>query len=201
MADQKWPVYGEITGPIVMIGFGSIGRGTLPLIERHFKFDKSRMIVIDPRDDRTGSCSTSAASPSSRRRHQEELQEALDAAADQGRRPGILRQPLGRHRLGRPDAALPQARRALRRHGGRALARLLFRRQGRQRQPHQLRAARNPAGGEAQVSRRHDGGLHLRRQPGHGILVGQAGARQPRRRPRPEVQGAVAWTTAKAGPS
>ena len=50
MADKKWPVHGEITGPIVMIGFGSIGRGTLPLIERHFKFDKSRMVVIDPRD-------------------------------------------------------------------------------------------------------------------------------------------------------
>jgi homospermidine synthase len=45
-----WPVYGEITGPIVMIGFGSIGKGTLPLIERHFKFDKSRMVVIDPSD-------------------------------------------------------------------------------------------------------------------------------------------------------
>ncbi|RYE53050.1 MAG: homospermidine synthase, partial [Rhizobiaceae bacterium] len=50
MADKNYPVYGEITGPIVMIGFGSIGRGTLPLIERHFKFDKSRMVVIDPRD-------------------------------------------------------------------------------------------------------------------------------------------------------
>jgi homospermidine synthase len=50
MANQDYPVYGEITGPIVMIGFGSIGRGTLPLIERHFKFDKSRMVVIDPRD-------------------------------------------------------------------------------------------------------------------------------------------------------
>jgi len=50
MAEQNWPVYGEITGPIVMIGFGSIGRGTLPLIERHFKFDKSRMVVIDPND-------------------------------------------------------------------------------------------------------------------------------------------------------
>ncbi|MBX3598095.1 MAG: homospermidine synthase [Rhizobiaceae bacterium] len=50
MANDKWPVYGEITGPIVMIGFGSIGRGTLPLIERHFKFDKSRMVVIDPVD-------------------------------------------------------------------------------------------------------------------------------------------------------
>ena len=51
MANEKWPVYGEITGPIVMIGFGSIGRGVLPLIERHFRIDKSRMIVIDPRDD------------------------------------------------------------------------------------------------------------------------------------------------------
>ncbi len=50
MSNNNWPVYGEITGPVVMIGFGSIGRGTLPLIERHFKFDKSRMTVIDPRD-------------------------------------------------------------------------------------------------------------------------------------------------------
>ncbi|SON57656.1 Homospermidine synthase [Hartmannibacter diazotrophicus] len=45
-----WPVHGTIDGPIVMIGFGSIGRGALPLIERHFKFDKSRMVVIDPSD-------------------------------------------------------------------------------------------------------------------------------------------------------
>jgi homospermidine synthase len=50
MAKAKWPVHGEITGPIVMIGFGSIGRGTLPLIERHFKYDKSRLIVVDPSD-------------------------------------------------------------------------------------------------------------------------------------------------------
>ena len=47
----EWPVYARIDGPIVMIGFGSIGRGTLPLIERHFTFDKSRFVVIDP-DDR-----------------------------------------------------------------------------------------------------------------------------------------------------
>ncbi len=50
MAANDWPIHGEITGPIVMIGFGSIGRGTLPLIERHFKFDKTRMVVIDPVD-------------------------------------------------------------------------------------------------------------------------------------------------------
>jgi homospermidine synthase len=34
----------------VVIGLGSIGKGTLPLIERHFKFDKSRVTVIDPVD-------------------------------------------------------------------------------------------------------------------------------------------------------
>lgn len=50
MNASKWPVYGEITGPIVMIGFGSIGKGTLPLIERHFRFDKKRVVVIDPND-------------------------------------------------------------------------------------------------------------------------------------------------------
>jgi homospermidine synthase len=44
----NWPVHATITGPIVMIGFGSIGRGTLPLIERHFKYDKSRFVVVDP---------------------------------------------------------------------------------------------------------------------------------------------------------
>ncbi|WP_103222795.1 homospermidine synthase [Roseibium marinum] len=33
-----------------MIGLGSIGKGTLPLIERHFNFDKSRFTVIDPVD-------------------------------------------------------------------------------------------------------------------------------------------------------
>lgn len=42
--------YGHITGPIVMIGFGSIGKGTLPLIERHFAYNKNQMVVIDPSD-------------------------------------------------------------------------------------------------------------------------------------------------------
>lgn len=49
-AKAQWPVYGEISGPIVMIGFGSIGRGTLPLIERHFKFDRQRFVIVDPAD-------------------------------------------------------------------------------------------------------------------------------------------------------
>ena len=45
-----WPVHARIDGPIVMIGFGSIGKGTLPLIERHFDYDRSRFVVVDPED-------------------------------------------------------------------------------------------------------------------------------------------------------
>src|SRR5262249_33068904 len=33
-----------------MIGFGSIGKGTLPLIERHIAFDRSKFVVIAPHD-------------------------------------------------------------------------------------------------------------------------------------------------------
>jgi len=45
---QNHPVYGRIDGPIVMIGFGSIGKGTWPLIERHFEYDADRFTVIEP---------------------------------------------------------------------------------------------------------------------------------------------------------
>ena len=42
------PLLATWSGPIVMIGFGSIGRGTLPLILRHIDCDKSKLTVIDP---------------------------------------------------------------------------------------------------------------------------------------------------------
>ena len=45
---SAFPKYGRIDGPIVIIGFGSIGRGTLPLIERHFDYDASQLVVIEP---------------------------------------------------------------------------------------------------------------------------------------------------------
>ena len=44
------PKYGRIEGPIVIVGYGSIGRGALPLIERHFDFDPSDLHVIEPSD-------------------------------------------------------------------------------------------------------------------------------------------------------
>jgi homospermidine synthase len=43
-------VYAQFDGPIVMIGFGSIGKGTLPLLERHIAFDRSKFTVIAPDD-------------------------------------------------------------------------------------------------------------------------------------------------------
>ncbi|WP_373355912.1 homospermidine synthase [Pseudoroseicyclus sp. CXY001] len=42
------PNYGRIDGRLVMIGYGSIGRGTLPLIERHFDVAREQMMVIEP---------------------------------------------------------------------------------------------------------------------------------------------------------
>ncbi|UIJ70893.1 homospermidine synthase [Aurantimonas sp. HBX-1] len=50
MKRGKHPIHARISGPIVMIGFGSIGKGTLPLIERHFDYDKARFTVVDPDD-------------------------------------------------------------------------------------------------------------------------------------------------------
>jgi len=44
-------LHARFDGPIVMIGFGSIGKGTLPLIERHMAFDHAKFVVIAPDDE------------------------------------------------------------------------------------------------------------------------------------------------------
>ena len=41
--------YGKITGVVCIIGFGSIGKGVLPLIKRHFTYDE--LVIIDPKED------------------------------------------------------------------------------------------------------------------------------------------------------
>jgi homospermidine synthase len=47
---SEWTTHASWPGPIVMVGFGSIGRGTLPLILRHIACDKSKFTVMDPVD-------------------------------------------------------------------------------------------------------------------------------------------------------
>ena len=119
---------------------------------------------------------------------QGQLSRAAGAAAHRRRRPGLLRQSVGRHLLGRHHDAVPRDRRALCRHRGRAVARLLFRQEHRPREALQLRAARDAAGGQAQEPGRHHRGLHLRRQSRHGVLVRQAGAARHRPRHQHAVQ-------------
>lgn len=57
----SWPVYGRIDGPVVIIGFGSIGRGVLPLIRRHFAIDRSHIVVVEPSDENAGLLATFGA--------------------------------------------------------------------------------------------------------------------------------------------
>src|SRR5664279_766883 len=46
--EDQYPTFGRLDGPVVMVGFGSIGRGTLPLILRHFEVDTADIVVIAP---------------------------------------------------------------------------------------------------------------------------------------------------------
>ena len=43
-------IHARINGPLVIVGFGSIGKGTLPLILRHLDVPRERMVIIDPDD-------------------------------------------------------------------------------------------------------------------------------------------------------
>src|ERR1700735_3182298 len=51
MHTNGYPTYGRLDGPVVMIGFGSIGRGALPLILRHFDVDPADIVVVAPDTD------------------------------------------------------------------------------------------------------------------------------------------------------
>jgi homospermidine synthase len=48
---SDYPNYGFRDGPVIMIGFGSIGRETLPLILRHFDVKPEQIIVVAPVED------------------------------------------------------------------------------------------------------------------------------------------------------
>jgi homospermidine synthase len=48
---KPYPNHGRIEGAVVIIGFGSIGQGVLPLIERHFIYDPHNLHVVEPSDE------------------------------------------------------------------------------------------------------------------------------------------------------
>jgi homospermidine synthase len=45
---REYATLGHLDGPVVLVGFGSIGRGTLPLILRHFEVDPADIVVVAP---------------------------------------------------------------------------------------------------------------------------------------------------------
>ena len=192
------PIHAKITGPIVMIGFGSIGKGTLPLIERHFEYDKSRFVIIDPHED--GELAKKHGvrfikQGITRDNYREMLVPLLTDGGGQGFCVNLSVD------TGSVDimSDVPRDRRALHRHRDRAVARLLFRQDHGPGKALELRAARNAAGRQAQEPGRHDGCFHLRRQSRHGVVVRQTGA--ARYRARHQARNSTSRRAARAGPS
>ena len=181
---SHWPLHARIEGAIVMIGFGSIGKGTLPLIERHFEFDKEHFVVIDPNDsdrrllDERGVKFVHLGL--TRDNYRDVLGKYLKAGKGQGFCVNLS-----------VDTSSLDIMRYCREIGALYIDTVVepwpgfyYAKNARQRGAHQLCAARDGDGGAAQESGRNDRSLLLRRQSGHGLLVRQAGARQSRRRPR-----------------
>ncbi len=151
---QNYPVYGRIDGPIVIIGFGSIGKGTWPLIERHFDYDASKLTVIEPDPRQANFLRQHGLKHLQVAITQENYREVLGELFADGQGFCVNLSVL----LARHHEIHARAWRALCRHGGRALGRLLLRHQ-RQRGAHELRAAR-----DEKAARRNDGGELLRRR-------------------------------------
>ena len=120
------PIHGRITGPIVMIGFGSIGKGMLPLIERHFDFDRNRLVVIDPSDKDRHLLDARGIRFIHMGLTPANYREILTPLLTEGGGQGFCVN-LRRHLLARHSRIVARSRRTLHRHGGGALARVLFR--------------------------------------------------------------------------
>ena len=113
---EGWPLHARFEGPIVMIGFGSIGKGTLPLIERHIAFDRSKFAVVAPEDSDRGLLDERQIQFIHQGSDEGELSRDPHPAADRGARPRPVREPVGRHLLGRHHGAVQGSRRLLHRH-------------------------------------------------------------------------------------
>ena len=168
-------LHAQFAGPIVMIGFGSIGRGVLPLLERHIGFDRSKFVVIDPVD-------TDRALLDERKLRFEQVaitkdnyRQVLTPLLTGGPGRGMIINLSVDTVVGRPDRFLQGHRRPLHRHGLRALARPLQQRQGLDLAALELCAARGRARRAPPPARRGDRRELLRRQSRHGVLDGQAG--------------------------
>ena len=171
---SDWPIHGRISGPVVMIGFGSIGRGTLPLLERHFEFDKSRLSVIDPDPLNKWILDERGIPLIQQHVTKENYVELLTPLLTKGEGQGFC----VNLSVDTSSVAIMELCRSLG---------VLY-----------IDTVNEPwlgfyfdkNRGPAERSRRHDRGVHLRRQSRHGVVPREAGNAESRARPQPQRPGA-----------
>ena len=188
------PVHAAFDGPIVLIGFGSIGKGALPLILRHIRSPREKMVVIAPDDSDRRLAESEGVRFEKLALTPREPARRAERAARRGR---VRRQRVGRGVVARRRRGLSRAGRALPRHLHRALARRLHRRVEVALGALELRAARG--GPRAAQRGGADGDPRARRQSGHGQPLREAGAADAGRPRRPRSLAADAGGLGPAG--
>ena len=123
----EWPIHARFDGPIVMIGFGSIGKGTLPLLERHIAFDRAKMTVIAPDDADRGLLDARGIRFEHLALTRDNYVDVLTPLLTAGGEKGLVVNLSVDTSSVAIVRALQGARRALHRHRGRAVAGLLHR--------------------------------------------------------------------------
>ena len=174
----------KFAGRLVVVGFGSVGQGTLPLLLRHIDMPPDRISIV------TGDERGRAEAAHYGIKFQVTTAHARDTSRDpraldrQGRFPA---QSLGRRFQRSADRALLREGGDVPRYVHRAVAGRLHRSESLSVPSLELRAARGGAGAAQEVSeRRTDRDPDSRGQPRPHFALGQAGAREhrPRRQRR-----------------
>ena len=178
---EGWPLHARFDGPIVMIGFGSIGRAPCRCIERHIAFDRSKFVVIAPEDSDRSLLDERQIQFIHQALTKDNYREILTPLLTAGPGPRHGREPVGRHLLGRPrwscaristpSTSTPSWSR------GQASTPTATVRSRSARTMRCARACSICAGG----ARRHHRRELLRRQSRHGVVDGEAGAGRHRR--------------------
>ena len=182
-------VLGRVSGPVVIIGFGSIGRGVLPLLDRHIDFDRTRCTVIDPDDRDRHLLDEYGVGYRCEGITVDNYTTVLPALLTEGEGQGFCINLS-------VDTSSVDIMRLCRELGVLYIDTVVepwpgfyydSERDNATRTNHALRQLAIDE--RRRVTGRHNGGLVLRRQPGDGVVVRQGGPRQPRRRARPRGTG------------
>ena len=206
MAEHKKHI--AFKGKILILGFGAVGQGTLPLLLRHIDMPKENVSVITAEDWGREIAEEYGVAfrvePMTRDNYRPHT-----GPGTQGRRLSV--QCFFRRVQPRADRVLQRARHHVPGRLHRALGRRPSRHLDPRFAPHELRVSRSGAGDAQEVPERSARGADARRQPGSGLAFPQAGAaqpgpghrpaRRPRRRPRRHGRGSRGTSVSKSSRS